>query len=259
MTGVVGSDPYLAPEVYDGKKYDPRGVDVWSLAIIFCCMTLRRFPWKQPREEDNSYKLFISEPTPGTPTVDSGLREVYRTPRPKSTHDLPATAQENHARRGPASLRDFSPARRPDDQRHHSRHASGASENIKLYPRSEPATKEGKENDTRTPSSAVSGNRIAHQKQASTSGAANGQKQEVIKGPWRLLRVLPRETRLLIGRMLKVDPRERATLDDLLADEWVKSCLVCQQEESGDIINAPNHTHVLEPPSAAPPSTNKKK
>ena len=256
---MVGSDPYLAPEVYDEKKYDPRGTDIWSLAIIYCCMTLRRFPWKQPREEDNSYKLFISEPTPGTPTVDSGLKEVYRPPRPKSAHDLSATAQEHHTRRGPASLRELSPARHPNHQGHHSRHGSTASENVKLYPRSEPVTKEGKDNDSRTPSGAVSGNRTAHQKQASTSTATNGQKQEVIKGPWRLLRVLPRETRLIIGRMLKVNPKERATLDELLADEWVKSCLVCRQQESGEIINAPGHTHILEPPSAAPPSTNKKK
>lgn len=259
LLGVVGSDPYLAPEVYDGKKYDPRGADVWSLAIIFCCMTLRRFPWKQPREEDNSYKLFISEPTPGTPTVDSGLREVYRSPRPKSAHDLPVTTQELHARRGPASLRDVSPARHPNHERHHSRHASGASENTKLHPRTEPVAKEGKENDPRASSGSLPGNRTTHQKQASASGSANGQRQEVIKGPWRLLRVLPRETRVLIGRMLKLDPRERATVDDLLADEWVKTCLVCQQQESGEIINAPNHTHVLEPPSAAPPPSNKKK
>src|ERR1700735_4875638 len=64
--GIVGSDPYLAPEVYDERKYDPQPADIWSLAIIFCCMSLRRFPWKMPRMSDNSYKLFISTPTPGT-------------------------------------------------------------------------------------------------------------------------------------------------------------------------------------------------
>ncbi|EIN07482.1 Pkinase-domain-containing protein, partial [Punctularia strigosozonata HHB-11173 SS5] len=44
-TGVVGSDPYLAPEVLEDKPYDPRKTDVWSVAIIFMCMVLRRFPW----------------------------------------------------------------------------------------------------------------------------------------------------------------------------------------------------------------------
>jgi len=63
-TGVVGSDPYLAPEVYDLPRYDPRAADIWSIAIIFCCMSLRRFPWKAPRLTDNSYRLFVSAPDP---------------------------------------------------------------------------------------------------------------------------------------------------------------------------------------------------
>ncbi|EED77455.1 predicted protein, partial [Postia placenta Mad-698-R] len=45
-SGVVGSDPYLAPEVLSEQGYDPRKADVWSVAIIFMCMVLRRFPWK---------------------------------------------------------------------------------------------------------------------------------------------------------------------------------------------------------------------
>merc|ERR1712093_622081 len=40
-SGIVGSDPYLAPEVYDERKYAPQPADIWSLAIIFCCMSLR--------------------------------------------------------------------------------------------------------------------------------------------------------------------------------------------------------------------------
>jgi hypothetical protein len=80
-------------------------------------------------------------------------------------------------------------------------------------------------------------------------GSTTGQRQEVIKGPWRLLRILPRESRYIIGRMLKVNPKERATLEEVLADDWVQSILACRQEESGTIIKATNHTHILEPPS----------
>ncbi|TIB94191.1 Pkinase-domain-containing protein [Wallemia mellicola] len=69
-TGVVGSDPYLAPEVLysatesaqrEGlKEYDPRLADIWSIGIIFICMLLRRFPWKIPEEKsDQSYALFV--------------------------------------------------------------------------------------------------------------------------------------------------------------------------------------------------------
>ncbi|KAI5963296.1 NPR1 [Candida pseudojiufengensis] len=58
--GIVGSDPYLAPEVCVFNKYDPRPVDVWSAAIIFCCMMLKKFPWKVPKLSDSSFKLFAS-------------------------------------------------------------------------------------------------------------------------------------------------------------------------------------------------------
>ncbi|GAA6001174.1 uncharacterized protein JCM10292_006411 [Rhodotorula paludigena] len=60
-SGVVGSDPYLAPEVIAKKEYDPRLTDVWSVAIIFMCMILRRFPWKLPdAKTDASYRLYVS-------------------------------------------------------------------------------------------------------------------------------------------------------------------------------------------------------
>ncbi|KAG8690115.1 serine/threonine protein kinase, partial [Ceratobasidium sp. 395] len=59
-SGVVGSDPYLAPEVLHAQQYDPRKTDVWSIAIIFMCMVLRRFPWKIPDPKvDVSYKSFV--------------------------------------------------------------------------------------------------------------------------------------------------------------------------------------------------------
>lgn len=59
-TGVVGSDPYLAPEVLSSETYDPRKTDVWSVAVIFLCMILRRFPWTLPdAKKDLSYKAFV--------------------------------------------------------------------------------------------------------------------------------------------------------------------------------------------------------
>ncbi|KAG7452599.1 Pkinase-domain-containing protein [Guyanagaster necrorhizus] len=60
-TGVVGSDPYLAPEVLSSDSYDPRKSDVWSVAIIFLCMVLRRFPWKIPDpKQDPSFRAFVN-------------------------------------------------------------------------------------------------------------------------------------------------------------------------------------------------------
>lgn len=57
--GVHGSDPYLAPEtLISNKFYDPRKADIWSIGIVYCCMTLKRFPWKVPDDSDYSFKMY---------------------------------------------------------------------------------------------------------------------------------------------------------------------------------------------------------
>lgn len=157
-------------------------------------MSLRRFPWKQPRVIDNSYKLFVSPPTPGTPVPDSK-------PRKHSQLNTPVVAAADH------------------NGETHSRNAS-----------------------------------VDETNRPSTAGGGDPNK-EVIRGPWRLLRILPRESRHIIGRMLKVDPTERATMDEVLEDDWVLDSKVCYQDESGSIHRADNHSHVLEAGSGgAPPA-----
>ncbi|CAI4057086.1 serine/threonine protein kinase PRR2 SKDI_04G0320 [Saccharomyces kudriavzevii IFO 1802] len=58
--GIVGSDPYLSPEVFYFEEYDPRALDIWSIGIIFFCMITRRFPWKYPKVKDDQFKAFCS-------------------------------------------------------------------------------------------------------------------------------------------------------------------------------------------------------
>ncbi|GES59859.1 protein kinase [Aspergillus terreus] len=250
-SGIVGSDPYLAPEVYDEKKYDPRPTDIWSLAIIFCCMTLRRFPWKQPRVSDNSYRLFVSTPTPGTPVPDADPRRHRAI---KSSPDLPSAAHSSENRNGVSSQAEQS---------------SGPPSSAQgLPPKSDPPGNEDcspttpvdkkhsdQKNGTAKPSRTTSKEAPPLPASAQTANP----RPEVIKGPWRLLRLLPRESRYIIGRMLKVSVKERATLDDVLTDEWVRNIKACQQEVSGEVIKAPGHTHILEPPSSAPPVPSKAK
>lgn len=71
--GIVGSDPYLAPEVFlpvSPMGYDPRLADIWSIAIIFCCMVLKRFPWKMPKDHDMSFKAYCELPKADQPLED---------------------------------------------------------------------------------------------------------------------------------------------------------------------------------------------
>ncbi|KAK9461159.1 kinase-like domain-containing protein [Lipomyces oligophaga] len=165
--GIVGSDPYLAPEVCSELKYDPQPADVWSVAIIFCCMLLRRFPWKAPRKSDNSFRLFISQP-----------------------------ADPEHPER--------------------------------------PSPSEGKNADG-TPQAPV------------------------IKGPWRLLRLLPHETRHIVARMLEIDPVKRATLTEIFEDPFVKSILMCTVDGNGKFVGSANHEHTLVPAESAHLVSYKKK
>ncbi|KAF2739066.1 Pkinase-domain-containing protein [Polyplosphaeria fusca] len=229
-SGIVGSDPYLAPEVYDLSKYDPQPTDVWSLAIIFCCMTLRRFPWKAPRISDNSYKLFVSPPNDGPKAITNPS---------KSTSELyPDSAGDDRRQSGlqsePASRLPSDTSTSTHHHHHHHHRKDGA--------QSDPVTNERRSTD-----------------QPSVNSATKEPQQQIIKGPWRLLRLLPRESRHIIGKMLEVDPRKRATLAEILDDKWVKASQICSQEEGGKVLRCENHDHTLEPGSgsSAPPTRQK--
>ncbi|RSL98421.1 hypothetical protein CDV31_012621 [Fusarium ambrosium] len=202
--GIVGSDPYLAPEVYDSKEYDAVAVDIWSLAIIFCCMTLRRFPWKLPRMTDNSFKLFAADPTPGHDPKKLIVPS-------KSTNDLTTT---------PA--RDFLAEDEVKRKSHHERKEETS------------AQPSGSTGDSKAP-------------------ASGGDKKEVIRGPWRILRLLPRESRHIVSRMLELDPKKRARMDEILQEPWVADTVICQQFDHGEVVPADNHTHILEPPANQQP------
>ncbi|QLQ80327.1 hypothetical protein HG537_0D03280 [Torulaspora globosa] len=132
--GIVGSDPYLAPELLVQVSYDPRPVDVWSIAITFYCMSLRRFPWKAPRTNYTSFRLFCEE---------------------------------------------------PDDPR------------------------------------------------------------DTTKGPFYILKLLPRSSRKVIGQMLKINPKERILMDAVMRDAWVQSINACEPDQDGNVPPPEDHEHYL--------------
>lgn len=218
LIGIVGSDPYLAPEVYDSSKYDPQPADIWSLAIIFACMSLRRFPWKAPRLTDNSYKHFVSAPSPGTPSADG---------RAKSSIEIAPPAEESRRSLAPSTKTEGQDASSEHSHHHHHhRRKSGSQE-------------------ASTPS--------GESQRPQTTPRQDGTKPEVIKGPWRLLRLLPRESRSIIDRMLEVDPKRRATLEEMMNDQWISSTPVCRQVPGEKLFLAPGHQHTLEPGSTVQP------
>ena len=169
-------------------------------------MSLRRFPWKCPRLTDNSYKLFASAPTPGVPPA------AGPSTRPSSAEVPNQSSNPNHQKASDTEASTRSHHHHHHHHHHHDKHGE-TDENTSTAPpgsRTDPPAK------------------------------------EVLKGPWRLLRLLPRETRDIIGLMLEIDPRRRATLQDMLQDPWVTQTPVCSQVEGGKIINAAGHHHTLE-------------
>lgn len=175
-------------------------------------MTLRRFPWKLPQMTDNSWKLFAAEPTPGhdpAKLVHPSKRASEQTPMTEKGEGDEASTKEGHHR--------------------HSHHHKRAGSSTTVAPETE-----------------TSKNQTQDQPQGQQ---ASGEKKEVIRGPWRILRLLPRESRYIVWRMLDVDPKTRATMDEILAEPWVADSQMCQQLDDGQVIAADDHTHVLQPPN----------
>lgn len=199
--------------MYTAKEYDASAADIWSLAIIYCCMTLRRFPWKIPQNTDNSWKLFAAEPTPGHDPV----KLVHPSRRPGEPNPEEELKKENHQ----------------SHKRHESTATVGAEE------ASKEAAKE-KETSSQAPTETTN---------------VEGERKTTIRGPWRILRLLPRESRYIIWRMLDINPKTRATMDEILAEPWVGDSLMCQQTDAGEVMHAEDHTHVLQPPNSPAPAT----
>ncbi|KAK3715138.1 hypothetical protein LTR37_007348 [Vermiconidia calcicola] len=57
--GLVGSRPYTAPEIIEHKvNYDPRGVDVWSCAIVYLTLCLGGTPWDSASAGVKNYNIY---------------------------------------------------------------------------------------------------------------------------------------------------------------------------------------------------------
>ncbi|CAO3641201.1 unnamed protein product [Cunninghamella echinulata] len=58
--GLVGSEPYIAPEEFIQEEYDARRVDVWSCGIIYMAMRTGSHLWHVAKQgEDEAYDRYI--------------------------------------------------------------------------------------------------------------------------------------------------------------------------------------------------------
>ena len=58
--GLCGSAPYIAPEEYIDKEFDPRAVDVWATGVIYMAMRTGRHLWRvAKRDEDEFFDRYV--------------------------------------------------------------------------------------------------------------------------------------------------------------------------------------------------------
>ncbi|KAJ5812516.1 hypothetical protein N7474_008817 [Penicillium riverlandense] len=58
--GLCGSAPYIAPEEYTEKEFDPRAVDLWATGVIYMAMRTGRHLWRVAhKDEDEFYQRYL--------------------------------------------------------------------------------------------------------------------------------------------------------------------------------------------------------
>lgn len=317
-SGIVGSDPYLAPEVIGSKEYDPRLTDVWSVAIIFMCMILRRFPWTLPdMKKDASYRLYVnSHPELCAPTdspetlvggkpigerrgsvfsegMGTGSANVSRATTRKSSTDhspegsiLPPTkystagtvAGGNGANLKNTVVTALARSDSPTDYASAKPVSEGGSPPLAnglaalqladLAPSMARSSSLSPSTILRSPSRASTSASFSSSAAPSTTTFSPNRRGSVAaslasvasNATWTtgaadsIFRLLPRETRSCLTRMLTVEPSIRCTLADLLRggdldfeeerrkDEWLPGVCVCV-EHTREAMGLDGHTH----------------
>ncbi|KAI9281820.1 kinase-like domain-containing protein [Sporodiniella umbellata] len=57
--GLVGSEPYIAPEQFEKKEYWGQRSDVWSAGVVFYCILLGGLTWHKAVKTDTSYTNYV--------------------------------------------------------------------------------------------------------------------------------------------------------------------------------------------------------
>ncbi|KAG5418123.1 HRK1 [Candida metapsilosis] len=293
--GIVGSDPYLAPEVLKSpNSYNPQPVDLWSIAIIYCCMTLKRFPWKIPNpEKDNSFKMYclpddnyhdyqlsnechkllLQQRKLKNTIVRSNKKKKHLEEAQKETEaaaegettEATGEAAEGETTEGAAAAEAASKVAKSiesgdilDEAQENEilTQLKEIDQKLEEYEtkktQARDAFNEQRKNDASYQKLLVQqeeeDKRIQQEREAAAAAASNGKEpkkkpasHKQIHGPYRLMRLLPHASRPIMARMLHVDPKQRATLEEIMNDEWIKDiqcCTMKRETRSTDNIGA---------------------
>ncbi|OKL59325.1 hypothetical protein UA08_04997 [Talaromyces atroroseus] len=59
LYSLQGTVPYIAPEQFVLKMFDPRAIDIWPLGIIYVAMRTGRWLWRSATEDDEHYQEYL--------------------------------------------------------------------------------------------------------------------------------------------------------------------------------------------------------
>ncbi|KAI8338393.1 kinase-like domain-containing protein [Chlamydoabsidia padenii] len=57
--GLMGSEPYIAPEAFDNKEYWGTAADVWSAGIVLYCLWTQGLVWHRAKKTDAAYASYL--------------------------------------------------------------------------------------------------------------------------------------------------------------------------------------------------------
>ncbi|CAR28794.1 hypothetical protein ZYGR_0U01530 [Zygosaccharomyces rouxii] len=256
--GIVGSDPYLAPEVLSHTKcYEPQCADVWSIGIIYCCMMLKRFPWKVPRETDENFRLFCMEDNEPHDYIASAKHheellkerderhEKKNKAEPESKSESAPNQDEQHQDKSTHHNHDHH-TRHQHHHHHHERNDDNDNENEHhdhIQEKSQESTDQHSGQHVKQQENPDQASQIDAKSVSSRAKRAGGQRK-ILHGPYRLLRLLPHASRPLLSRVLEIDPTKRVTMKEIYQDEWFNGIMSCTMHGK-QVIRAPGHHHTL--------------
>ncbi|CCD27306.1 uncharacterized protein NDAI_0K01150 [Naumovozyma dairenensis CBS 421] len=211
---IVGSDPYLAPEVFNSETpgYNASLVDVWSLGIIFYALMLKKFPWKIPQvDQDRNFEFYCRE----------DLAEK---------HDYVESAKKHE---------ELMKEKKILIKRQHQQ--SNTRSSSPIASQSQPLQEQ------------LVRIKLRHSYSTNTTLPRKSTHNDCSKyGQYRVMRRLPHASRPIISRMLKVNPDERATISDLLHDKWFRNIPYCRSSlKDNSYIRASGHHHILPGPASS--------
>jgi protein-serine/threonine kinase len=78
--GRCGSEPYMAPELFEKRDYDARLVDLWSCGVVYYAMAFKGVMFHRARKDDPYFVAYVEKKQNGTYepflTLENGCREL---------------------------------------------------------------------------------------------------------------------------------------------------------------------------------------